>query len=386
MFQQPGLATCPRSAQLTPSRSWDSTSLLCVNWELQPYLGCSSWHSVPPPTEPCPDTNWDCLVQTPKRIGHSNVTPRLTNEQAHLPPHPHKHQQHMQQRRHGQRPRQQQQRVRQAQQEQTTRQKSADVSEWSHDQESHAKRQGNHCEMRKHHKPSHHLKGSVPWSNLHGGVEKHVGPVKLLEPVEQQQEKNNVKPLLPVRPVMPLSPVRLVELAPHCALGQWLLRPTNAADKEGGATLMPHSIWTKQSTENLFLKTARRFGQAEDLVFAPKNPFLKSFLCTSFAHEGHPNFVDVKATPCLDPVVPAPRKEPRWPRFIRIALSVVLWTACEQKESPGFAKPGPQPLGAVTIFGFNKVGVRTRVDKGVPSAKEGAETGSGAGSSVGQVE
>ena len=36
MFQQPGLATYPLSAQLTPSLSLGCTSLFCVNKELQP--------------------------------------------------------------------------------------------------------------------------------------------------------------------------------------------------------------------------------------------------------------------------------------------------------------------------------------------------------------
>ena len=60
----------------------------------------------------------------------------------------------------------------------------------------------------------------------------------------QCSKENIVKPLLPVRPVKPLTPVRPVELAPNYALGQWLLLPTNAADKEGGTTLMPHSLRT----------------------------------------------------------------------------------------------------------------------------------------------
>ena len=42
MFQQPGLATFLRSARQTCSPPCGSTSLFCVNYELQPLQGCSS--------------------------------------------------------------------------------------------------------------------------------------------------------------------------------------------------------------------------------------------------------------------------------------------------------------------------------------------------------
>ena len=146
------------------------------------------------------------------------------------------------------------------------------------------------------------------------------------------------------------------------------------------------------------MKTALRFGQAKDLVFTPTRLLGQSFLCASLAHEGPPGIMDVRETPCLDPVVPAPRKEPRVGLFFSTFVKNLchrllkhqrfIWSVLPSLYCYGqrvsrrnrlalrslYSHPfEPSPSSVSTM-----VGIRIRVDQ--RRGQEGAETGLGCGS------
>ena len=108
---------------------------------------------------------------------------------------------------------------------------------------------------------------------------------------------------------------------------------------------MPHSLGTFKKYRKLVFRFAS--DRRKTWVSHPNSLFAP----------GTTQIREVKATPCLDPVVPVPRKRPRWRRqHLRFQHSWCPHPCC------------------------------TRESLQHGEDQEGAETGSGAGPSVGQVE
>ena len=94
--------------------------------------------------------------------------------------------------------------------------------------------------------------------------------------------------------------------------------PTNAADREGGATLMPHSLGTKKKYRKLVWENGAPLRTGGGPGFHTQKAFWQSFLSASHSHQRPPGIMDVKATPFLDPVVPVSGSGPRWHPLLEV--------------------------------------------------------------------